>query len=286
MIHFNKEHDAWVATYDTVADMVRACDNASEQNAENPDAKRRTADERASSFRTDHAWYGDSSFENVVAMVTTTGWRSGLDKARKNLEITNGYVPRVAAIKPILTWTDHGDDIEIDKVYSGELETAWRGKKKKKIASGAKLITVAIQFDALAYRSAEDFFWRGAVAAVVADALESAGYRVKILAYQHDRKSFGEKNYCSTIGLKDHREPLELEKLIAVTGHVGAFRWLGLGAMNEVPDRVNRHYGITVDGPLPVDKLQITETALSIYGCYDQSTAKRLIEKLLAEAEQ
>jgi hypothetical protein len=78
--------------------------------------------------------------------------------------------------------------------------------------------------------ASEDFSvlqWRGVAAVALADRLESAGYRVRIVvAFKGETSEHDPKPYCCSVVVKDHDKPLDVATVATVT-MPGFFRALG-----------------------------------------------------------
>lgn len=135
-----------------------------------------------------------------------------------------------------------GDELDIDRWMDGK-EEPWVDYNR----SGQKpspYITLVGHFGGNCNVTPDKMFWAGAAAAAMTDALEDAGFRVRLLAAApcwygdgyvctRDGKKSGSlyDNFFSTtvIKLKDYDEPLRLGPVSFGMCHAGFFRTVGFG---------------------------------------------------------
>lgn len=176
-----------------------------------------------------------------VAETTTTGWQAGADKLVAAQQTLN--IPRLPSIRRHGVWSDRGDELDMGRVYAGRLDTAWRRTQKSKASSGVPRIRIVADCIAAGSMEAEDMFWRGAAAVILADALTTAGYAVEMLSAFHG------SDHKVSVTVKPFNGPCAMTDLAATTaspaffriiGHAfvaGHFEQSGIGAMN--PKSIN-----------------------------------------------
>jgi len=149
------------------------------------------------------------------------GWPRGSELVAKNGEDLD--VPTILSIKRKGLWTDQGDDIEMQRVWSGDLDTAWRATKRQASRGPTK---VRIVLDSLSSGGvdSETMAMRGAAAIRLCDALSSNGYSVEMRsAWQGFR---GEQFFLS-VTVKSFDMPVDIGSLAATVGLPAFFRALG-----------------------------------------------------------
>lgn len=76
---------------------------------------------------------------------------------------------------------DFGEEYDILRAWSGNLDTAWQSMERRAV-QGPATITIAANQTINARTDKSVLFWRGAAAVALTDMLEKAGYRVEILS--------------------------------------------------------------------------------------------------------
>jgi hypothetical protein len=74
-------------------------------------------------------------------------------------------------------------------------------------------------------QTAEELFWQGAVAAVLTDILEEAGYRVEV--YANRVLEHSGRRHCIRVKVKEADMPMRLDGAAAVLCHAGIYRTFG-----------------------------------------------------------
>lgn len=202
--------------------------------------------------------YGVPTLGDVVEL-SRRGWPDGLRRIRESLRCLN--LPGVASVKRRRTRGSFGDSLDIHRVYSGQLDTAWsRTERTVKRGLGRIVTTLLVGITASWGRSAEEFFWRGAVATTIADMLERSGRRVRIVGFMHARGVY-EDSYDETttitFNVKQETQLLDLERLAFVTALSGFFRvWMfrAMASPKEASDDGLGHPVHLEAGPAKVDE--------------------------------
>lgn len=149
------------------------------------------------------------------------GWPRGADMVMTHGERLD--VPTILSIKRRGVWCDQGDEVEMQRIWSGDLDTAWRTTKKRPTRSPTR---VRIVLDSLASCavSSETMAMRGAAAIRLCDALTTAGYSVEMRsAWQGDAKD----QFFLSVTVKSFDMPVDIGSLAATVGLPSFFRALG-----------------------------------------------------------
>lgn len=182
--------------------------------------------------------------------LVTQGWSEGVVKLKESLgDLKQSYAVKSVRRTPV--WKEDGDEIEISRVYEGDLDHAWRGAVRRIGNGGQTHVKIWVAGAANSGKNPEQFFWRGACASVLADTLEDAGYRTNIIIYTQSRDVFEAKggSHFASIPLKRYDEPLDLERIAAVASHVAFFRTAIFAARLSCSARVEGGMGSTIYGP-------------------------------------
>lgn len=180
------------------------------------------------------------------------GWADGLKKVRENIAALS--VDKPQSVRRRRRRSDSGDEVDMQRVWSGRLEQAWQTTHREVSIENAKtMVTLMVAINGNSHMSEDSFFWRGAAAVVLADALERSGRRVEIVAFSLGNKRYHGDGYgdCTldTVQVKEFEEPLDLERVtmaLCMAGffRVYNFRWIlaeeqkaysGLGSCRTLP---------------------------------------------------
>lgn len=123
-------------------------------------------------------------------------------------------------------WMDDGDDYDVTRTWSGQVDTAFRGTKPRDV-SGPATVRIVVNICENGSMPAEAFLYAGAAALVLADLAEGAGYSCEVVAAATavgGREGRPLMRETVTVGIKAHGEPLDCARLAAAIGNVGTFR--------------------------------------------------------------
>lgn len=195
-------------------------------------------------------WSGASSREEALCTLLG-GWAEGVARARKVLGSLS--LPQVASIRRKVRWSDAGDEVSMDRVYSGDADTAWRSTERRTCPPGLQpCYRINVSIVGNASRNAEGFFWRGAVAIALADALEESGRSCEIVAYSLTRGSGeGGQDCALSVTLKRSDEPLDLSRVAAMTAHPAALRVAMFTGLYTAPFPLAAGLGAAQEDALP-----------------------------------
>lgn len=130
--------------------------------------------------------------------------------------------PMPMSIRRRNRWQDNGDDLNMQSVWNGDLQRAWR-KPVSVSARGPQRIRILV--DAISYGdlSAEIVAIRGAAAVKLADLLTSAGFGVQVSSGW----SANSGEYNLNVITKQFSQPIDISTLAATTVLPAFFRCLG-----------------------------------------------------------
>ena len=173
------------------------------------------------------------SYKDIVAVVAE-GWLEGSARVAERIDALD--VPWVPSVRRRLTWTDQGDHIEMQRVYNGQVDTAWqRGLRRN--AGGPRSVRIVVDNCYSAGADPNAVQWRGIAAIAVARALCDAGHNVELSTafrlrhYHSDDSGENGKHYVAQIVTKAGTMPLDLANVAATTAFSGFFRGVCLSFM-------------------------------------------------------
>ena len=180
------------------------------------------------------SWLGCSSFAMVDDLVCK-GWPEGLKRVQSNMREIN--VPAPTSVKRRKIRDRFGDELDIHAVYAGNLDRAWTRTTRYPISS-IREVTLYVDAGAPGHVSSDRLFWRGAAAVIACDALEGAGYSVKVVVYRRSSEAYHASGKPSrlliTVAVKDSGQPLNKSLLVSATALSGFYRkYLFLAQLTE-----------------------------------------------------
>ena len=177
-------------------------------------------------------WFGVPGGVAEVETLRRKGWPEGVKKAREKVGDI-GELPMLRSYRRVRRFRNFGDEIRIERVYGGDLNRAWETREREArsgISVGVVRIVVCIGGN-FGMR-ADQLFYRGATAIMLADALERAGISTDIIAYTNDSDLYiGRRGRMSDprhrmdlIKVKQQGQPLDIDAVAAVICLAGYFR--------------------------------------------------------------
>lgn len=230
--------------------------------------------------KNDNSWWGIPGGSDAVAQVVKEGWAEGARKVEKVL----GQIepPRVLSSRRKKSRGPTGDEIDMQRVYAGSLDSAWSCMKRE---DGGRLrspmsVTIVAHVGGNCHRDAEELFWSGACAVALARALRNSGRSCEIVGMFYTSNTTDEgKGICVEIPLQRMGAQTDLETLAGVLCLGGWFRNHGFKLMSMAPERVRSSYGRVVDRIPQCVKDKYTGAVIQITGVYDQESAKRFVQE-------
>lgn len=178
--------------------------------------------------RTDHSWQGlkgdkqggESTFQTLERVIQS-GWQAGVDLLAqvKPLDVASPV-----SIRRRMRWSDQGDELDVQRVYSGQLETAWR-RCQRVTTSSPRRVRIVVDSIASAGVDSAEMRWRGVAAMRAADTLQGAGYQVAVeSAFKGDCNMGRVLARCE---VKSFDQPVNLSALASATALPAFFRCYG-----------------------------------------------------------
>lgn len=172
----------------------------------------------------DADWYGMTEGAKVspnqyAADMLTNGWKEGVERMQAAIQAITPPPSTNARRRSI--WSDAGDSLDMQRVYSGQLDSAWRTCTRQS-ARAPRPVTIWLPMALPSISNQAVIFWRGAAVSVLADALQHAGYSVAVMGYMNGQLSTPQKgdnrpDVDFSLTIKPHRSPMDLGTLAAAT---------------------------------------------------------------------
>jgi len=226
--------------FDSVGDLMRVKVSA-RNGGSDPANQQRLETESYGNIR----WLGVESNQKV-RNATDHGWEKGLRRIRESIK---ALTPRgVATIRRKKVRRDFGDHLDMQAVYSGNLDRAWETTERRvQRGIGRVVTTVLVNIGAYAHVTSEQMFWRGAAVVALVDALEQSGRRVRVIAFDATNGVYKSGQYNDltviTIELKAPNAPLDCDKLAVATALAGFDRYYVFRALMSAPAKVRDGLG-------------------------------------------
>ena len=170
-------------------------------------------------------WFGMPAIaqhapNKYAADMLTNGWHEGVERMQSAIDALTP--PPSIGTRRRAVWSDAGDSIDMQRVYAGNLDAAWR-KCTRQSARAPRPVTIWLPMALPSTTAADVIFWRGAAVAVLADTLQQAGYSVAVNGYMNgllmttSKDSRTHPQIDMTLTIKPHRSPMDLGTLAAAT---------------------------------------------------------------------
>ncbi len=174
---------------------------------------------RNKSMKGEETWYGGLRSVEAARKLMENGWSDGVERLQSLCSDLNPPQAKTRKRRP--EWRDDGDELSVDRAMSGAWDQAWRTSRRV-WSAGPTTIDLYTIYGGSAGMTAEQIFWNGAACVVLADRLESAGYRVRIVAsFLHGN---GDTVVRSDVVIKEADEPLRIDGVAAILCHAGVYR--------------------------------------------------------------
>ncbi|MCH9735890.1 MAG: hypothetical protein K0U78_15280 [Actinomycetia bacterium] len=184
-----------------------------------------------------HSLIGDPVLlENLKSKIEVINKVTGLN--------TLDYVQKVQKSKRVRNYSDQGDELDIEKVYAGELDTCWTSSYRKEFDSSHKFVTLFIENGENWNVDVVSSFWRSAIAVHLTKELQKAGKSVRLVVGTCTNNSIQKDARCMTTSMtvKEYNQQMNLERVAAMT-HLGFFRCVNFAMMYTAPYKLNEGLG-------------------------------------------
>lgn len=233
-----------------------------------------------------HALVGDISLGKRV----TKMWAE-LDAAtNKN---TQDYTQRIQVARRKRVRKSFGDELDIHKVYQGQLDTAWSATERVVTDVQHSLITLFVDIGGNANDDAVKSLWRATVITRLVDELVAAGKSVRVLAGGASQDTYYAEKRKSTVScvVKEYNEHLSVDRLAAMT-HTGFYRVFGFAAKMAYHHKAvsSLGYSVNIHSAIPVQiQEEIDEghtRIIHVDKCMDVTQAIRALERCYEQMKQ
>jgi hypothetical protein len=168
------------------------------------------------------------------------GWPHGARELATLAAEVEDSVPMAAQIRRKMRWSDDGDEIDLQRVYSGHLDSSWRDMTRS-VRVQSRVLQVVTRWGENADASQKRLFWQGAAGAVLCDVLERAGYRVELAGCLAAMQGNGLA--LTYMKVKEAQQPMNLDSVAASLCKGSTFRVFGIASLANFPRDVNYGWG-------------------------------------------
>ena len=244
-------------------------------------------------------WLGvDDGYEGVYRRVRN-GWpelREATTRMMKGIELELPMLPSYAMLrKRKIRRDDHGDQLDMPRVWNGELETAWsRPARTERMSVDTRRITLAFDVTANASIKNSQAMWRAALCMLLVDAMARAGRIMEVwvidsTAYPFKMDSTRQvplrlwSGWCA----KRTNDPIVMDRLCAMVS-VGYMRTVGFTAYGCGPWDPSATFGSALNTGLTRtlrDRQKAGEIVLRIGECYSREQCVDEYKRACAEVE-
>lgn len=200
-------------------------------------------------YRSD--WLGPFGRNVKAATAALDGWQEGCSRILAMAEKFKDRLPPPVSVRRRIVKASQGDSLDINDVYSGRLETAWRRPQRRNVRT-TREVWISINASVNVQQSGEILFWRGAAALVLADILTSAGYNVGVIGYNVANRVFTDDTggYVD-VTIKSPRDPMNPDALAGAIANPAFCRLLAFGVYWNQGRTTNTHLGFPTTREFP-----------------------------------
>lgn len=121
------------------------------------------------------------TYEDARRALNNPLFPQGAERIERLMEAIQ--TPTPVSIKRRLIRDAEGDDLDVTRVWQGDLDRAWSHAKRQRTPATSRIL-IGVFVSASANVRSKTLAWRGAAALALANALEAASYMVEIRAIQ------------------------------------------------------------------------------------------------------
>lgn len=165
-----------------------------------------------------HEWFGrtDLNTPEDACKAALEPWPTGMEVVKRFMaKIGDVALPVPVSVSRRKVWQDDtADEYDRDRMISGQ--APWQACKRQASAGGSPIVNVVFRIGHSCATSADQILWNGVVAIVLADRLEDAGYRVRIVAADVTDGAYTDgANLIQSVVLKQPEDPVNMHTLIS-----------------------------------------------------------------------
>lgn len=282
--HVNPENGdvslMWDSLTDLLEDQVRI--------SKGPNAENWSRDNTNNRYGYGYDWYGTRTLLEFKEKFVY-GWPELLESMHRKLapirDATMQYEGTVATVKKRRRVSgDHGDRIDMDQVYQGNVDQAWsRMQQSLETSRTKKIITLFLDMSTSASVTSSNIEWRTAATIRIAELLQRMGYGVQVYAGTISGAGIFVGNWKSklftAVKLKDSLMPLDIEN-IAMCSTAGFYRVYGF-SMYCGDARVNSSYGPIGKFGLPHELENPDLNTVKMKQCFSEESAISAVHEIL-----
>lgn len=124
---------------------------------------------------------------------------------------------------------EHGDEINVDKYYTGDV-MMWGRFEQKRVVK--QVVRLAVNVGANGSQGQNKLMYRGAAAIALAETLEASGVSVQLDAiYIHGRADKSHSSITTCVTVKEAGQPIDRGVLLANFADIGYMRVINLGLL-------------------------------------------------------
>jgi hypothetical protein len=178
------------------------------------------------------------------------GWPAGVERIRK--ELGQIKIPTLTDIRRKGRWTDSGDELSVDRLYSGDVDRCWRDSRRGVVHRPPPLHLFS---DISVNCNDGQLFWRGAVTCAFAEAAVAVGHKVCIeQVINIEGLTRSGSGFLSVTRIKDYNVPLNPAAMAAIAANTASLRLTDFGHCVQIPETIQGYGSPT---PISVQRLAV-----------------------------
>lgn len=199
------------------------------------------------------SWLGAKNLTQLLHEYEN-GWEAGVEQI-KNIQI-DVTTEQGESVKRRRIRAESGDNLDMFRVYRGDLDMAWeRCQRKHKI--GNRMLNLIVNVAANYSVTSDKLFYAGACAVRAVEELELAGYSVAVygaVSISSPSSGGGVVSGLYVYKVKEHNESVDLNTLAIDLCRSGCFRYFGFQAIEVFCDVFGKEVSSSYGRPMGINK--------------------------------
>jgi len=156
------------------------------------------------------------------------GWPEGSKMILNIADAIRPHLPRPKDLRRMIAYRDSGDELDVERMYAGKMDSMWRTRKRK-YAPTETNITIASHYCTVSFHPSQTIL-SGGISVALAYLLEQFGYRVEILGLLTickggDQAWGSTRTHTAIANFKTAHQALQLDYVAAALHPAVAFRY-------------------------------------------------------------
>lgn len=247
------------------------------------------------------SWHGTDGGAPECFRLIKEGWPEMLktlqpmiERLRTTFSLDNAAALNVEVRRRKVRRMDHGDSLDITRVWNGQLDTAWsKPVKFPRISASQKYATIYFDAATPGAVDAKDTLWRAAAAICMIEVLTRMGVNTEVWVgstgtspYEYGTRAPG--RFLSAVRVKAFTDPLNEDRMATMLS-CAFYRTWGFGMYMAGPWRASLGLGTVSPCGLPQvlqERADAGQRTFTFHGCLSFEQAARNVAEVVSSIER